>query len=406
MRSEVSLKRGDHIFISALGIAQICSWGSLYYAFPLIAAEIEAETGWSRTSLYGAATAGLLLAALAAVPVGRAIDRGHGRLIMSGASILAGLLLLAWTQVRGLVGFYAIVALLGALQAATLYEPAFAVIARRYGAGQARRPITTLTLWGGFASTVFIPLVQAAIAAWGWRGAAVMLAGISILVCAVIHVAVIRPERDAQPESEAEKPANGKSHLRNAMASPVFWLIALSFTAHAAVFSAFTFHFYPLLTEQQFPIASIMLAMMLIGPAQVGGRIAVMWLGRKASIRRIGAVAVAGFPLAFALLIAVPGSLGVIVVVTLIYSAANGILTIVRGAAIPEMLSRQSYGAIAGAITTPATIARALAPLGAAALWSVTLNYQTALLAMLAGSAVIAMAFWWAAWISARRAAG
>jgi predicted MFS family arabinose efflux permease len=401
----VSARRGEQVFISALGVAQICSWGSLYYAFPLIAAEIEIETGWSRMSLYGAATCGLLLAAIAAVPVGRAIDRGHGRLIMTGASILAGLLLLAWTQVSDLVGFYAIVALLGALQAATLYEPAFAVIARRYGAGQARGPITTLTLWGGFASTVFIPLVQVGIEAWGWRGAAVMLAGINVFVCAAIHVAVIRPERDAQPEQQAARAANGQSHLANAMASPVFWLIALSFTAHAAVFSAFTFHFYPLLMEQQFSIASIMLAMMLIGPAQVAGRIAVMWLGRKAPIRRIGAVAVAGFPLAFVLLIAVPGSLGVIVAVTLVYSAANGILTIVRGAAIPEMLSRQSYGAIAGAITAPATIARALAPLGAAALWTVTLSYEAALFAMLAGSLVIAVAFWWAAAISARRAA-
>lgn len=359
-------------------------------------------------SLYGAATAGLLLAALATVPVGRAIDRGHGRLIMSGASILAGLLLLAWTQVSDLVGFYAIVALLGALQAATLYEPAFAVIARRYGAAQARSPISTLTLWGGFASTVFIPLVQIGIETWGWRGAAVMLAGVNLFVCAAIYGAVIRPERDAQPEPQAARAANGQSHLASAMASPVFWLIALSFTAHAAVFSAFTFHFYPLLIEQQFSIASIMLAMMLIGPAQVGGRIAVMWLGRKASIRRIGAVAVAGFPLAFALLIAVPGSLGAIVVVTLIYSAANGVLTIVRGAAIPEMLTQQSYGAVAGAITAPATIARALAPLGAAALWSATLSYDAALLALLAllaGSVVIAAAFWWAAAISARRAA-
>ena len=36
-------------------------------AFPLIAEQIERETGWSRTSLYGAATAGLLFAALASL---------------------------------------------------------------------------------------------------------------------------------------------------------------------------------------------------------------------------------------------------------------------------------------------------------------------------------------------------
>ena len=93
---------GGTLFISALGIGQICSWGSLYYAFPLIAEQIERETGWTRTSLYGAATVGLLFAALASFPMGRAIDRGHGRLIMMGGSALAGLLLLAWSRVEDL----------------------------------------------------------------------------------------------------------------------------------------------------------------------------------------------------------------------------------------------------------------------------------------------------------------
>lgn len=79
---------------------------------------------------------------------------------MTGGSVLAGCLLLAWSQVNDLLGLYAIVGLLGALQAATLYEPAFAVIARRFGAAQAHSGITALTLWGGFASTVFIPLIQ------------------------------------------------------------------------------------------------------------------------------------------------------------------------------------------------------------------------------------------------------
>jgi MFS family permease len=110
---------GRTLFISALGAGQICSWGSLYYAFPLIAEQIERETGWARTSLYGAATVGLLFAALASFPIGRAIDRGHGRLIMTGGSVLAGLLLLAWSQVNDLIGLYAVVGLLGALQAAT-----------------------------------------------------------------------------------------------------------------------------------------------------------------------------------------------------------------------------------------------------------------------------------------------
>ena len=122
---------GISLFISALGAAQICSWGTLFYGFPLIAEAMRIDLGWSKTELYGAATCGLLLAGLAAYPVGA----------------LAGLLLAAWSQVTSLITFYAVLAILGCMQAATLYEPAFAVIARRVGPQGARKGITALTLW-------------------------------------------------------------------------------------------------------------------------------------------------------------------------------------------------------------------------------------------------------------------
>src|SRR5690606_15687020 len=129
------------------------SWGSLYYSFPLIAEAMESDLGWSKPSLYGALTLGVILSALLAYPVGAAIDNGKGRQLMAGASVMAGLLLLGWSQVSSLTGFYIVLAGIGAAHAATLYDPAFAVVARRAGGAKARSGILTLTLWGGFAST-------------------------------------------------------------------------------------------------------------------------------------------------------------------------------------------------------------------------------------------------------------
>ena len=93
------------------------------------------DLGWSKTGIYGAATLGLTLAGIAAYPVGAAIDRGHGRRVMSLASVGAGLLLVAWSQVTSIFVFYAIFAAIGCLQACTLYAPAFAVIDMRLGDG-------------------------------------------------------------------------------------------------------------------------------------------------------------------------------------------------------------------------------------------------------------------------------
>ena len=47
-------------------------------------------------------------------------------------------------------------------------------------------------------------------------------------------------------------------------------------------------------------------------------------------------------------------------------------MTIVRGIAVADLLGRDYYGALNGALTMPVTVAKALAPVGAAAVWSAT----------------------------------
>jgi predicted MFS family arabinose efflux permease len=393
---------GRSWFITGLGIGQIASWGTLYYSFPLIATSMQADLGWDKTAIYGAATLGALLSALVAIPIGQAIDRGQGRWVMAGASVLAALLLALWAFVDTLWLFYVAAAGVGALQAATLYEPAFAVVARRAGPAGARGGITALTLWGGFASTVFVPIVQLLLDAYGWRGALAGMALVNLLLCATLYLAVIDPVRDApRPKpAVATKPA---SHLRAALRNPVFWWLAISFTAYTASFSALLLHFYPMLLERGFGEYAVVVAMTLIGPAQVAGRLVVMAFGKEISARRIGSLVVLGFPIAMAIFAWAPAEFIIVAGAALLYGAANGVMTIVRGIAIPEMVSTESYGAINGALVVPMTIARAVAPLGAAALWSATGNYNGTMLSVVLLSLVTALGFWMAAAASKRR---
>ncbi|MDH0738094.1 MFS transporter [Achromobacter spanius] len=395
-----------HGLVTALGIGQICSWGSLYYSFPLIAEAMGAELGWSKPDLYGAATLGLMLAALAAYPVGVAVDRGYGRWVMGLSSLAAGGLLLLWSQVTSLWAFYVLVGGIGALQAATLYEPAFAVVARRVGPGHSRAGITALTLWGGFASTVFIPLVQWLLNHWGWREALMALAAVNVFVCASAYLLFISPARDAKPASDvtpAEERERNRLAVRDALHRPVFWALLVSLTAYAAMFSAFTFHMYPLLRERGIDTASVVQAIALIGPAQVAGRIVISLFAAKASMRAVGTAVVTIFPLAFGALAFLRADFLTVAAVCVVYGAANGIFTIVRGMVVPEMLSRHAYGAINGLLTVPMTFARAAAPVGAAALWAVGSSYDTVLAAIVAVAVVLAAGFWLAAWISRPR---
>ncbi|MBD3883709.1 MFS transporter [Phormidium tenue FACHB-886] len=387
----------DQRFIGALGIAQICSWGSLYYSFPLLAEAMSTEFGWTKTSVYGAATLGLFLSGVATYPIGVAIDRGYGRRIMAFGSLFAGLLLLAWSQVSSLIMFYAIFAGIGCLQAATLYEPAFAVIANQMGADKARQGITALTLWGGFASTVFIPLIEQLLMQVGWHETLTILGGVNIIICASLYAAVIQPKQD-QPllSTTPDKSPTLKEHwiIPWVLQQPIFWALMASFLMYAAVFSAFTFHFYPLLLERGLDSTQVITVLAIIGPAQVLGRL-VMWrFAPRASIQIIGSFIVALFPLVFLGIAWLPPTLTILVSLAVLYGAANGVMTIVRGVAIPEMLTRHSYGTINSVIIAPSLLVKALAPVGAAALWAKAGNYNSVLAVLTLGALILAMGFW------------
>lgn len=387
--------------ITALGIGQVCAWGSLYYSFPLIAEAMMAELGWSKTDVYGAATIGLVLAGFLAYPVGVAVDKGYGRIIMGGASLMAGILLALWSQVDSLLGFYLLIAGIGALQAASLYEPAFAVIARRVGASKARAGITAITLWGGFASTLFIPLVQFLLDHLGWRDALLVLALINGLICTVAYIGFIRPGKDAIHVGHPNLKnvlTTDRQEIRAVFHKPVFWLLMLALTAYAGVFTAFTFHMYPLLLENGLSTSNVVWAIATIGPAQVAGRILVSVFGSGTSIRRIGSFVAAVVPLVFIVLALRPTNMLVITAMCIAYGASNGIFTIVRGLVVPEMLSRRAYGAINGLLTFPSTLSRALAPLAIALLWSNSMSYDMAVWAIVASTILFTLSFWLAAW--------
>ena len=384
-----------------LGMGQICSWGTLYYSFPLIALQMHASLGWSKSTLYAGATIGLVMTALLSYPVGAGIDRGFGRWIMGGASMAAMAVMGWWSVTDSLLAFYAICALAGAIQAAVLYEPAFAVFARHVGASEARRGITHITLWGGFASTVFIPITDWLIGALDWRATLLCLGAINFIY-GLIYLLVIKPQQDvAHAHTRAQRHADvtrDRQIVRHNLSNGLFWLILGTLAVYAGMFSAFTFHMYPLLQESGLSDRDVVMAIAVIGPAQVLGRYLVTLYAPSIPMRWLGAFTVAVFPVAFALLIPTNPGFWLVAVVFGAYGMANGIFTIVRSLVVPEMLSPHAYGALNGLITIAATIARAIAPLAAAWLWTIHDSYSLVMWAILGMSLLLAAGFWRAAW--------
>ena len=155
--ADVSRSMSRPAVVGALGVTQILAWGSSYYLPAVLAGPIAKDTGWPLAWIVGGLSLGLLVAAIVSPRVGRAIDREGGRrtLALSAIAIGAGQIGMALSPT--LPAFLASWLVIGAGMGAGLYDAAFATLGRLYG-NDARRAITTLTLFGGFASTVCWPL--------------------------------------------------------------------------------------------------------------------------------------------------------------------------------------------------------------------------------------------------------
>ena len=193
------------VVISVLGVTQIFAWGSSYYLPAVLAKPIASDTGWSLSWVVGGLSLGLLIAGLVSPWVGRAIGRRGGRpvLAVSAGLLAAGLSALALAQ--SLPAFLIAWSLIGLGMGGGLYDPAFATLGRLYGHG-GRSAITTLTLFGGFASTVCWPLSAFLDAHLGWRGACLMYAGFQLAVALPAYLFVLprEPQRPAPLSAVAE----------------------------------------------------------------------------------------------------------------------------------------------------------------------------------------------------------
>ncbi|MDI1274077.1 MFS transporter [Polaromonas sp.] len=377
--------------ISALSVGQILVWAVMYYGFSSFVLPMQRDMGWSQPDIMGAFTLGLMVWGLATYAVGAAIDRGRGRFVLTGGALLGAAGCALWSQAHSLPLLYAAWALLGLAMAMTLYEPAFMEITKRFP-DRYRQGITTITLVGGFASTLSFPAAAWLLLTLGWRPALLVMAGVLLLV-APLHAWVLRGPWK-RPTVPGTVPAGAvlqdQATLRQAMQGRTFWLLTATFTLYAFALSTIWAHLMPAFESRGLSQTEAVAVMVWFGPAQVAGRFAFLWLGRGLNHRALGLVVLALFPLALGIF-----ALGrqplVLVGFAVLFGVANGLITIVRSNIVPDFYGREHVGRITGAMSGIALCTRAAAPFLTA--WALLgLGGYTGLLWLLVGMGVVTLA--------------
>jgi len=380
--SEFGLRR----VLTVLCVTEIVSWGVLYYAFPVLAPSIAAETGWSIAVVTAAFSTGLVVSALVGIPAGRWLDRIGPRPVMTLGSLLAVPAVVGIAIAPTLPWFFAAWVLAGVAMAGTLYPPAFAALTRWWGPRRVAA-LTVLTLLAGFASTIFAPLTAALLGHLQWRHAYLVLAAVLAAVTIPAHLFGLRG-RWPDPEP-GDRPAHA-AHTPDAIARsrPFLLLVAAialgTFTAFAVVVNQ-----VPLLIERGMSTSTAAWALGLGGLGQVLGRLGYGRLARATGVRTRTVVILALTATATGLLAVLPGPVALLIAAAMLAGAARGVFTLLQATAITDRWGAVHYGRLNGLLSAPALLATALAPWAGAALAQVLGGYP-AVFAVLAGLAALA----------------
>jgi len=388
-----SVQRPPPRVLAALCATEVVSWGVLYYAFPVALSSITADTGWSAPATTAAFSAGLVVSALAGIPVGRWLDRAGPRRVMTAGSLLAAPAAAGIGLAPTLLWFIVAWLVAGVAMSAVFYQAAFAALTRWYGPDRVRA-LTALTLVAGLASTIFAPLTSALLDQLSWRHTYLVLAVVLAVVTVPLHAFVLTPPwTPGRPHDEHDGLA--PAPVRSIVRSPGFLLLsgALTLTAFGMYSASLTL--IPLFTERGMSASLAATTLGLLGAGQLLGRIGYAPLTARTTPTARTVAIVAASALSIGLLATVPGPAPLLIVLAVFAGAVRGTTTLLAATVVADRWGITHYGALSGWFAAPITGAAALAPWAGTALAEGADSYPAmfAGLAALVAAAAVAAAF-------------
>lgn len=356
----------ERAVVATLAVTVTASYGVLMYAFPVVLTAMQQELGWSSATLTGAYAAGALTGGIAAVPLGARLDRRDARAVFILCAIGASLLVAAWSRVQTVAGLYAVWLALGVCSAGLFYDAAFTAVAG-WPARRRTSAMTSITVAGGLASTLFVPITAALTERFGWRNAVLLLAGLLALLT-VVPLAAMRIGRGG---NRRRKPAAAISitmsaragGTRVALRSPALRRIGAAFAIATVASAGLAIHLVPLLLERGQDLAMASAALATLGLAKPVGRIALQPLSTRVPLATAAIGLLAMQAAGLLVLVVAPGPVGPWLAVAL-FGIGDGATTPARAGLIAELRGPVGFGAAAGVVALGMAAARAVGPVG------------------------------------------
>ncbi|WP_028033900.1 MFS transporter [Chelativorans sp. J32] len=345
--------------ILCLGLSQLVSWGISYYLIGVFGELIAADLGWSREAVYGGFSLALVVMGLCSPFAGTLVDKRGGKSAMvAGALLNAGGCLLMATS-RDHLTYLAAWAILGAGMRLSLYDAAFAALARA-GGPQARLPMAQITLLGGLASTVYWPFGSYLADCLGWRGALYIYAVIALLVVP-LHLTLPTARYSGQAAANTAPAATRPPRERQRLIAALLYAAIVAITNFLN--SGMSAHMIAILSGLGLGAAAAVNTATLRGIGQSLARLCDVLFGKTLHPLTLNLASTAVLPLAFMTAYLASGSWIAAGAFAFFYGAGNGLVTITRGTLPLVLFDHRTYGSFVGRLIAPSFLFSAAAPL-------------------------------------------
>lgn len=342
--------------LAALCVSVTVSYGILWYAFTVIQTPMQRDLGWNSAVINGGASLAILVSGGVAAIIGRWFDRRGTRVPMAVGSLLAALGILGWALADTPIIYLLAWLLIGLGRSLVVYEAAFHAVNQHFT--EQRRALTILTFAGGFASVIFIPLLNYLLQSLNWREVLLILALLELLTLPLHWL--FMPNKPA--DLKEPNPSTPLVMLR----SPTFTTLTAAFALVAVSGITMNLQAIPMLLEKGYEVGFAASIGALVGLMGLPGRLLFTPLGA-----RIGG----------------PWSAHAFLV---LYGVGFGAIAPNKSALLTEVFGARHYGRISGELTTRNLLFQAGAPLLAGLIHTQTGSYNPVLLLLCLSSLVAA----------------
>ena len=351
------------LLLAGLALTRVIGWGSIYYSPSVLAGHLERDIGLGPATVFGGITILLVIGAVISPMLGRYLDRRGTRLAMALGAVISALGLGLLALAQGPVSYLSTWSVIGVGHAMQLANTGNVTVAQLMGE-RTRRMIGLMMLVTGLASSIFWPLTAWLSADYGWRICVLIFAAIQLLIVLPIHLSI--PAYRAKPLADPGASivtAGDQGRVPPGERRPIFWLLALSFSASGLVSWGLPLHIIGLMQGAGIAAATAVTIASLSGAATMLARAVDAVAGERLPVERVALAGLALGPAACLVMSVAPGSSVIAIAFVIVFSAAMGVISVARATLPLALFGRQGFGAMLGRLTVPQNLTFAAAPL-------------------------------------------